>query len=245
MSRVRELLSYSFVIPPTIFIVGCLVGAAIAWARPRVGTVISLISASLLYLCATPLVSTFLIGELEALVPPSSNLAAAQAIVVLGGDEQRVSGGSVAVGPLTLERLATAAALYRQTGLPILVSGGTLGDSTVPLSRLMQRELTKIFSIPVKWTEDQSQNTFQNALFSKKLLRHDDINTVLIVTQAWHMPRALFSFEKVGLHAIPFCSIDFEGPLDISDILPSAKAFYQSFYAFHEIIGLAYYRLFY
>ncbi|MGH7093156.1 MAG: YdcF family protein [Stellaceae bacterium] len=107
---------------------------------------IGLVSASLLYLFATPLVAGVLIHGLEALLPSTSDLAGAQAIVVLGGDEQHISGadGPDAVGPLTLERLASAAALYRQTELPILVSGGPLAGSKIPLAGLMQHELTKI-----------------------------------------------------------------------------------------------------
>lgn len=242
----RELLSYSFIVPPTIFIVICLAGAAISLARPRIGAIVTIISASLLYLCATPLVSTFLIGRLEALVPSKPDFAGAQAIVVLGGDEQHFSGtDDEAVGQLTLERLEAAAELHRRTGLPILVSGGTLDDSAVSLARLMQRALTQTFLVPVKWVEDKSLNTFQNALYSAKILENDDIRSVIVVTQAWHMPRALLSFNKVGLHAVPFCYINSPESFDISDILPSASAFQRSFYAFHEIIGLVYYHLAY
>src|SRR5438128_6745176 len=85
-ATMRELLSYSFVMPPTIFIVGCLAGALIGLVRPRMGMVVVLTSSILLYLFATPAVSTFLADELVMSVPTSADLAGAQAIVVLGGD---------------------------------------------------------------------------------------------------------------------------------------------------------------
>src|SRR5260370_8240172 len=65
----RELLSYSFVLPPTIFIVGCLAGALLGLVRPRIGTIVVMSSSILLYLFATPAVATFLTDELVMSVP--------------------------------------------------------------------------------------------------------------------------------------------------------------------------------
>ncbi len=244
----RELLSYSFVLPPTIFIVGCLAGALIGLVRPRIGTIVVLSSSILLYLFATPAVSIFLLDdELVMSVPTDPDLARAQAIVVLGGDYKFGDGGSIpdSVGLLTLERLAAAARLYRRLGLPVVVSGGPVAGSDKSLAKLMRDELEQNFSVPVKWVEDRSRSTYQNALYTAELVKPTNINTVIVVTQAWHMPRALWSFHRAGLNALPFSPPEAIRSIDLRDFLPSVSALHNSFYALHEIFGLAYYRIFY
>src|SRR6185312_7263210 len=74
-------------------------------------------------------------------------------------------------GPLTMERMRDGAELHRRTGLPILVSGGSfLGDPT-PLAAMMASSLKEDFGIDVRWQEDQSADTWQNAQFSASVLR--------------------------------------------------------------------------
>jgi len=59
--------------------------------------------------------------------------------------------------------------------------------------------------------EDQSRNTRENALFSKKILEQQNLgNNYLLITSAWHMPRARACFEKVGLQVTPYCT-DYKG----------------------------------
>jgi uncharacterized SAM-binding protein YcdF (DUF218 family) len=54
------------------------------------------------------------------------------------------------------------------------------------------------------------------------------------------MPRALWSFNHAGLHAIPadVPRLAALRSLDIDDFLPSATSLLDSFYACHELIGL-------
>jgi len=211
------------------------------------GTVVVLTSSILLYLCATPAVSTFLTDELVASVPTSSDLAGAQAIVVLGGDYKLGDGAGIpdSVGLLTLERLAAATRLYRRLGLPVVVTGGQVAGTHEPLAKLMREELEQDFSIPVKWAEGRSRTTYENALYTAELVKPANIDTVIVVTQAWHMPRALWSFNRVGLRALPSAPPEAVRSIDLRDFEPTARALQQSFYAVHEIIGLAYYRIFY
>lgn len=59
--------------------------------------------------------------------------------------------------------------------------------------------------------EAQSRNTHENAVFSKEKL--DEVypnGRYLLITSAWHMPRALACFEKEGIAVIPFCT-DYKG----------------------------------
>jgi uncharacterized SAM-binding protein YcdF (DUF218 family) len=70
------------------------------------------------------------------------------------------------------------------------------------------------------------------------------VTTIVLVTHAWHMKRALWSFERVGLHAIAWpAPLTYDEAERIDDFLPQVGALEASYRALHEMIGLAYYRL--
>jgi uncharacterized SAM-binding protein YcdF (DUF218 family) len=146
-------------------------------------------------------------------------------------------------GPLTMERMRAGAELHRRTGLPILVSGGSfLGDPT-PLAAMMASSLKEDFGIDVRWQEDQSADTWQNAQFSASVLRAAGISRVYLVTSVWHMRRALFAFRHFGVDAVP-------APVQPAargwswNLLTLRPSFWQaSYFALHEWLGLAYYAL--
>ncbi len=231
--------------PPAVFIALCLVGAALGFWRPRIGMTLALVASICLYLAATPVVASAILARLEAGIPAHPDLAAAQAIVVLGGNIRR--GGDDqpdTLGPLTLERVVYAAEAYRRLQLPVLVSGGLLRGTRASEAALMKAALADDFAVPVAWSEERSRTTFENALYARALLQPAGIDTVVLVTQAWHMPRALWSFERVGFRALPFpVPRDFRQSRGIADYLPRIGALNASFRALHEWLGLAYYRL--
>lgn len=239
-------LSYSFVMPPTVLIVVCLAAAVIALWHPRLGIALMLCGSILLYLSSMPDMAGLLLRQLDAKIPTNPDLQGAQAIVVLGGDLDFGNGKDVPdrVGPLTLQRLASAAQLYRVVRLPVVVSGGHVRGSNSTLAGLMQVELEQDFGIPVAWSEDHSTTTFEDASFCAAMLKPANITAIFVVTQAEHMPRALWSFEHVGFRAIPWATA-LRAPFspDIDGFLPDAGAFAQTFGALHEILGLVYYRL--
>jgi len=108
----------------------------------------------------------------------------------------------------------------------------------------MKAALETQFSVPVTWVDDQSRTTYENAVLTTKLLKADNVTAIVLVTQAWHMRRALWSFERAGLHAIPYpAPLTFDEDDRLADYLPSISALERSYHALHEAIGLAYYRL--
>ena len=72
------------------------------------------------------------------------------AIVILGAEVTHTAAAQPGdtVGRLTLERLRAGAALQRKTRLPILVSGGVIGDDPPPIAVLMRQSLTQDFQVP-------------------------------------------------------------------------------------------------
>ena len=244
-------LSYSALMPPMCLLIATPIGVIIAFRWRRTGLAIALLSSLLLYACCTQFVSDRLLAAVESQVPlPSAAaLADAQGIAVLSGDVYHGKPGGVPddVGLLTLERLRLAAALYRAHPLPILVTGGTEGNNAESSAALMARTLEGDYGIKATWLEEKAANTFQNGAYSAAILKANNIRRVIVVTEAWHLPRAIWSFRHAGMIAIPApAERTYSTPgIDPNDLEADYASFAKSFYALHEMLGLAWYRFHY
>jgi uncharacterized SAM-binding protein YcdF (DUF218 family) len=146
--------------------------------------------------------------------------------------------------PLTLERIAAAARQQRRLGLPILVSGGLSEDHKATLAALMSQALEEDFGLSARWREERSRNTFENASFYAAILLHVGIASAFVVAHPWDMARTLWSFVAVGYPVVPMPVPEGRAlPLSPSAFLPQVPALQDSYYALHELIGLAWYRL--
>ena len=247
----------ALLLPPASLLLTLLAIAFLLKRRPELGRRLLWIYLGLFYLLSCPFVSTHLLLSLEWYPPlgPGSDTKSAGAIVVLsaagyrGGPEYREAEASDAAadraGRLTLERLQYAAHLARRTGLPILTTGGArrFGPER-SMGQLMKQTLEKDFGVVVRWTENEARDTFQNARNSQKLLNAESIDTILLVTHAWHMPRAVLSFEAAGLQVIAAPTrFSFPPELRVISFWPSMGAFHNSYYSLHEWLGLAWYWL--
>lgn len=235
----------AFLLPPLDLILLMAAGLLAMRRRPRLGKALVASGLVLLYALSTPLVAGTLIRLLE--VPPLSaktSLAGVGAIVVLGAGryEDAPEYGGDTANALALERLRYGARLHRQTGLSILVTGGAPAGG-VPEGRFMKDMLEKEFGVPVRWMEDASDNTRENAINSARILAKAHVTKILLVTHAWHMPRARFSFERAGLEVIPAGTHFTREALEPMSFMPDAGALRTSAYAMHEAIGLVWYRL--
>jgi len=241
-----DLISYDFLVPPTGLI---LLSALAAWLtlwHPRLGVATAIIATSLLSLAALPFVAAHMLEDVEIRTAAKPDFSAAQAIVVLGGGVHRGDGAKVpdTLGAWSLERLYFTQQAYRQLNLKVAVSGGRAMGAHVSEASLMKGILENDFAVPVGWVEDRSTTTFENAVYTARVLKADNITTIVLVTHAWHMKRALWSFERVGLHPIPWpAPLTYDEDDQLDDYLPRIGALENSYRALHEAIGLAYYRL--
>ena len=239
--------SYSSLIPPNLFILVTTIGVLVAWRWTRLGLRVATVGVVFLYLLSLPVVADYLIWSAEELagaIPILPSEAPPGAIVVLSADYRKsgVPGEPDRVGPITLERLVAAAGEERSLGLPVLVSGGRVGDVDAPLAELMSAALHDDFGVPVRWREDGSTTTYENAALSAAMLRRADVSSALLVTHPWHMARALWSFRAVGYPVIPAGRDDRElAELSASSFFPQVPALLSSYYALHEFIGLGWY----
>lgn len=239
----------ALLLPPVSLILLCVAGLLLRRRRPRFG--MTVLSATLI---ATLLISTrvgasLFITPLEKMNPPleAAQKEHAQAIVVLGGGriaDAPEYGGQDIPSSTELQRLHYAARLQRQTGLPILVTGGRPDGSPESEAAIMARTLRNDFSVPVRWLEEESDNTAQNAQFSARLLRESGVQRILLVTDAIHMERSRRIFAMSDLDVVPAPTIFFHaGRFSLDDFLPKTIWLQRASYAMHEWIGLAWYQL--
>jgi uncharacterized SAM-binding protein YcdF (DUF218 family) len=217
--------------------------------RRKAGLVAIAAGLVLFYLLATPIVA----GRLNALVqtiPPLSDAAvrssSAQVIVVLSGGLHYSSPefGGMTVDDVTLERLRYAARLQRLTGLPLLVSGGRPPGASVTLAGAMKDSLEQDFGITNVMIEDRSLNTHENARFSAAMLDERGLKTILLVTHASHMPRAVPAFAAEGLAVVPAPTVFTYTSLDSpTSYIPRMSGLGESHYAIYEIAGRLWYAL--
>jgi uncharacterized SAM-binding protein YcdF (DUF218 family) len=86
----------------------------------------------------------------------------------------------------------------------VLVTGGSIEWLTPqgvgPEANAMVSLLT-FLGVPgdAVWLESESRNTYENALFSKRMLAEAGMDEVLLVTSAMHMPRSMMLFQAQGL----------------------------------------------
>jgi uncharacterized SAM-binding protein YcdF (DUF218 family) len=253
--------SYSSLIPPNLFILLTAVGLVLAWRWTRLGLVVATVGGALLYLASMPVVGDYLIGYVKDLareIPVLPSDAPPGAIVVLSADYRRsdTPGQAYTAGPLTLERLAAAAREERRLGLPVLVSGGRPGGIDESLASIMSTVLQEDFRVPVRWREERSLNTYENAAFSADILRRAGVSSALLIVHCRDMARALWSFYAVGYPVTPgICSRQLvtgeqrnedEGQsLSVSFFFPQISSLVTSYRALHELIGLWWYRYHY
>ncbi|MBT5812250.1 MAG: YdcF family protein [Rhodospirillaceae bacterium] len=240
----------SLLLPPASLFVAILAGWFLRRRFPGIGAALAGFGIIMMYGLSTPIVGSALLASLEDDAHRAEIAARAtvkpQAIVILGGDTSYDAPDNAAqtVGPLTLTRLRYGARLHRETSLPVLVTGGRARDGMTPVGELMRRSLELDFRIPVRWVEERSTTTMENARRSAEHLRRDGINAVYLVTHTWHLPRALYAFQQTGLQVAPYgADRTMMAVVDVTSFLPSARAAHNSYYAVHERLGLIWYRL--
>ena len=197
---------------------------------------------AVLILLGLPIVSTALLNSL-APPPQTESGPLPGAIVILSGDAIRMqSTADLDPGPLTLDRIRAGAALARRTGLPILTSGGAFLDARTTLAAMMTTSLRDDFGLPVRWEEQRSRDTWENAEFSAAILRTAGIDRIYLVTHEWHMRRALLAFRHFGLDPVPIVvRPPYTPPFSWRRLVLSPISWFNSYIALHEWVGLAYY----
>ena len=216
----------------------------------------SFLTVLLLFLTATPILSSMYIALLEAQYPPfqATSTSKFDAVVVLaGGVFQK---GSLRptdeVSDASRQRTGCGAGLWQQNLAPKLLLTG--GDATVFRTGLMESHEMKRWALRLGVPEsaivieEKSRTTYENAVQTKAMLGS---GRILLVTAAYHLPRAVRLFEKQGFVVTPFpCGYESQHTpqqaweqATLFDFLPTAKALLITTQAVDEVAGIIVYWL--
>ena len=235
----------AFLLPPLCFLLPVVLG--LVWWRRLFGQLLVGVGLAGLWMASTPYVADSALRWLEGLpIAVDTRHQPADAIVVLGGgtyfDAPEYGGDTVS--SIELERLRYAARLYHETKRPILVSGGNPQGTKDAEARMAKAVLEDEFKVPVRWIEERSSNTAENARYSYEILHEHGIKRIYLVTHAWHMPRAQGAFEAAGFEVVPApTAFTTRRPPDALAFVPDGDALHDSRVFAHEVIGLLWYRL--
>lgn len=200
----------ALLLPPVPLLVLMLIGARLILPRRGLGWFVIIVSVVLMWLSACSgsarLLSQFVLHPPPALTPDRiKELKATKtptAIVVLGGGLEPYAPeyGISNLSHTSLERLRYGVWLSRETGLPLGFSGGVgwAQPDSKPEAQIAAQIAANEFGRPLKWVEDNSRDTRENALRTLALLRPQGIRQIVLVTSASHMPRALKQFEAAA-----------------------------------------------
>jgi len=196
-------------------------------------------------------ISQLLIGILEDKYPPISkeSLENADAIVVLGGSiniltkyPQRIELGS------SSDRMTESIELFYLKKAPILLFTG--GSGVLFQQDLREATFAKKFfnnfGIPDDSLilEDESKNTYENAIFSKKILTERKMNKIILVTSAFHMERSIRIFREQGFEVQAFPT-DYKSLINDFNwdvLIPNTGFLENSTIAIKEIVGILVYK---
>ncbi len=167
-------------------------------------------------------------------------------IVVLGGGSE-INSPEAEAGTLAtdaLKRTVYGHQLHMSSGLPVVLTGGRpAGRPDAPAEAELAAALMRSLGSTEEQLllESESRDTWENARYVDGLICNE---TVVLVTSAYHMPRAVRSFAAHGFMVVP-APTDYKAEragYTLDSFLPSIQSLYESTRALHEYLGLAYYR---
>ncbi len=210
----------------------------------------SIAGAAFLFVASLPIVADRLFAWSQAHVVPIDEPQPADAIVVLGGAMSyvRPAGEPIAEWGDAIDRVFGGIALARAERAPrlIFLGGSSIGQEGLPSEGDRARELAIQAGIPADRIEvsPQALNTAEEATTIRKMFGAARPK-IILVTSAFHMPRAKVTFETEGFEVLPY-PVDFRAPVRrtaLMDWLPDPKALEKTDLVIREALGRGYYRL--
>ena len=186
-------------------------GVLLGLRRRVAGFLVALVGLVLAWALSTNVMALALAGHLLPGVQAVQlqDVRRTQAIVVLGGGvlPRAPEYGEPQPGPPTLERLRYGAWLARHSGQPLAFAGGVgwaaSGTDTASEGEVARRALQEDYGLKLRWMDDRSRDTAENAARMADLLQRDGVTRIALVTDATHMERAAAAFRARGFDVLP------------------------------------------
>lgn len=240
------------IVPMNLCIFLVAIGVALAFFRHfRSAFLCASLGILWLFMWSIPMTSLLIGGYLENKYPyrASKLIDNAQAIVVLGGNiaDHRKNWFEHFDKKNLHSRIDTADALFMAHKAPcIILSGGNIdgymSEAEKMAATLKQRGIPTSALI----TEKESATTRENGLFVKEILQQHNIDSILLVTSALHIPRAMAVMQHLGINAIAAPNppqITLPDDPHFTVWLPNVRALQGSRSIIKEYIGFAVYWL--
>ncbi|MFO1217630.1 MAG: ElyC/SanA/YdcF family protein [Burkholderiaceae bacterium] len=249
----------ALLLPPLPFVLMVLAGALVHGRRRSAAWLLWIVAALGIWLGSTGAMGSMLT---RALLSPPPALSADRikqlkgaphtAIVVLGGGRRPFAPeyGAASLNNFGIERLRYGVWLARATALPLAFSGGIAhgiahgGMAGPPEAEIAARIAASEFGVTLRWAEQRSRDTNENALFTLPLLKAEGIDHIVLVTHVFHMHRARAAFDRAAQRlAMPMqitaapVAVAEEAPYSLADWLPSRGGYMMVNIALHEWLG--------
>lgn len=237
--------------PLNLILVGLLLACGLLWTRwwRRGRGLLTVISLIVVVIATVPL-GTRVMVALENRFPLPVLPARIDGIIVLGGvvdpglSEAR---GQVALNG-SVERITVLPDLLRRYPDARVVFSGGSGDpfdQSLKEADYLAPLLSTLGVAPSRLIlENQSRNTWENATHSHDLINPAPDDQWLLVTSAFHMPRAVGCFRQAGWNVLPYpVDYGYRGEEDVALGFNFGRGVSAWSQALHELLGLLFYRL--
>ena len=220
-----------------------------------------IVAIGVLYTGSIPLVGRQALKLIEgdAIRNPPQSAPTGDAIVVLSGGRIVAPGTSKISEWTDADRFFGGVELYQAGKAPLLVftGGAAPWEPSAPSEGEILIVYARSYGVPAEalMTTGRVYNTAEEAeavarlLFDRSHVRpeaREKMQSILLVTSAFHMPRAKAQFEAKGFRVVAY-PVDFlvssERQITILDFLPSANALNQTELALREFYGRVFYQI--
>ncbi len=251
---ISKIFTYT-ILSPGFFILLCIVlFFLILKEKKGLSLALLVLIIALMYFLSIEPGADLILKPLEDKYPPLDIMALkgrVDVIVILGGgliEGRSPYGEMLYPGNFTLSRLIYGYNIWKELMVPIIVSGGrplmsfpgTEGD--VMKKFLVKQGVEEDFII----VENRSRNTWENALYTIEICKGSDFKSVVLVTSAFHLPRAVKAFSNKGITIYPAPSsyLTERHKYLWVNFFPHATYLYNSFIGLKEHVGLLFYKIF-
>jgi len=232
-----------FFYPLPLALAVILTGIVFLWLsrKQRVGKIMVTAGSLLILLFSSSFFSNILLKPLESRYPPitGANLENIKWILVLSGGYSSDPSISITsqLSDSALPRLIEGIRLHKSLPRTKLILTG--GGFPVPESKIMAKLAEALgVSQDALVLESKSKDTKDQARYVKEIVGDDRF---VLITSAYHMPRSMALFRKLGMSPIPaptdhLVKKDYNKRLRVP--LPSSFNLYKAKLAIHEYLGL-------
>jgi uncharacterized SAM-binding protein YcdF (DUF218 family) len=215
----------------------------------RLGCLLLAASTGMLLIASLPIVANALLYSLERQYRESTvpDLANADAVVVLsGGYVPGKDPSQDVLGWATYFRVLCGVDAFKASSAGWLIMSGRADEVRHTRTVDLMRELAVEHGVPHEkiLLEPRSRNTFEHPRELRKFAQIDETATIAVVTDAWHLPRAIGEFKRYFQRVKPIpCGIHTLPTVGPGDLLPQVEALQLTTTMMHEYIGSVWYGL--